>query len=75
MGGLRQAGRQGQEESSFFGKKEAKKLYPSRAGFLNHPSQVTKVFLLLFFQKKKILPSCHLPRFFRGSGQTEASSV
>jgi hypothetical protein len=24
-----------------------------------------KVFLLLFFQKKKTLPACHLPGFFR----------
>jgi hypothetical protein len=55
----------GQEGSSFCEQKEAKKLYPfgprghwpSRAGSLNHTSQVTKVFLLLFFQKKKTLSS------------------
>jgi sulfur-oxidizing protein SoxX len=52
-----------QEESSFFEKKEAKKLcsfgprghWPSRAGSLGSRLQVPKVFLLLFFQKKKTL--------------------
>jgi hypothetical protein len=49
------------KDSSFFGKKEAKKLYPFDAGALNQASQVIKVFLLLFFQKKKTLPTPCLP--------------
>jgi hypothetical protein len=53
--------REVQEESSFFGKKEAKKLCPFAAGYPNSRFRVRKVFLLLFFQKKKTLPPCHLP--------------
>jgi hypothetical protein len=44
-----------QEESSFCEQKEAKKLCPLAAGCPDGRLQVIKVFLLLFFQKKKTL--------------------
>jgi hypothetical protein len=51
----------GQEESSFFEKKEAKKLFSPGAGRPNSRLQTDKVFLLLFVHKKKTLPAPCLP--------------
>jgi hypothetical protein len=45
------------EESSFFEKKEAKKLFSHEAVRLGEPAPADKVFLLLFVHKKKI-PTC-----------------
>jgi hypothetical protein len=48
--------REGKEESSFFEKKEAKKLLILGTGCADSRLQTNKVFLLLFVHKKKILP-------------------
>jgi NAD(P)-dependent dehydrogenase (short-subunit alcohol dehydrogenase family) len=55
-----------QEESSFFGKKEAKKLYSFGGGLSTGRRQVPKVFCF-FFSKKKTLPSFPLPGFPRST--------
>jgi hypothetical protein len=47
----------GRRESSFFEKKEAKKLFSCDAAWSLEPAPTDKVFLLLFVHKKKILPS------------------
>jgi hypothetical protein len=52
---------EGRKSLLFLEKKKQKNFYPFGAGSLNRTSQVTKVFLLLFFQKKKILPTTCLP--------------
>jgi hypothetical protein len=64
---------QRQEESSFCElatakgprRKEAKKLHPLAPGSVAHRVSYEKSFFASFFQKKKTLPACHLPDFFR----------
>jgi hypothetical protein len=54
-GRLRQASSAPQEESaSFFGKKEAKKLYPWFRRVSNKTPEWIKSFLLLFFKKEAL---------------------
>jgi hypothetical protein len=49
------------EESSFFEKKEAKKLFSHGARWSVEPASTNKVFLLLFLKKKKTLVFPRLP--------------
>jgi hypothetical protein len=49
----------GKEESSFFVKKEAKKLYPFTAGSPHHTAPGGKRFFASFFTKKE--DPCFLP--------------
>jgi hypothetical protein len=48
------------EESSFFEKKEAKKLCPFAAGFIDHRASCEKSFFASFFSKKED-SFCRLP--------------
>jgi hypothetical protein len=50
------------EESSFFEKKEAKKLFSHGAARFGGPASIDTVFLLLFVHKKKTLPAPCLSR-------------
>jgi hypothetical protein len=54
---------QGKEESSFFEKKEAKKLYPFGGGSLAFAALSQKSFFASFFSKKEdsCLPFCLSP--------------
>jgi hypothetical protein len=62
-----------QEESSFFEKKEAKKLCSLVSGSLVHRVSYEKSFFASFFQKKKTLPALRL--LFGDAGVVECASL
>jgi hypothetical protein len=55
----------GRKNLLFVNKKKQKNFIRWQPALSPTGVRMKKVFLLLFFQKKKTLPACHLPGFFR----------